>query len=213
MSTVARDIRNVTSSKRVQKACKPCSKSKTKCDEARPCQRCVRKGIPSECVDELSRMEKRRRANEEQLGNPFKSSRTLPDNRSCESGISLVDWILASTRPHSSAVTSTGESTTSTNMESLRQGSADDAPSMKQVRSSPYNEEEFLVGDAAQWSGMEEGSSFYSSIFPEPDEHGGTHFSSLNRAVDSPFTDLEFEVSRLATYSEDWREPTNADDS
>jgi hypothetical protein len=38
-------------SRRARVACVPCSKLKQRCDDSRPCSRCVKKGKEAECVD------------------------------------------------------------------------------------------------------------------------------------------------------------------
>lgn len=110
---------NLTRRPRVAKACLPCSRSKTKCDENRPCrvrlqvlwrttvkadckyipsmvmQRCVRKGISAECIDGQTKAMKRRRELETNLLELYENGRYLPAN-GLATDVSLVDIVLAS---------------------------------------------------------------------------------------------------------------------
>eukprot|EP01138_Halocafeteria_seosinensis_P005248 gb/GECG01005365.1/.p1 GENE.gb/GECG01005365.1/~~gb/GECG01005365.1/.p1 ORF type:complete len:218 (+),score=22.29 gb/GECG01005365.1/:1-654(+) len=87
LSERGRSSSDVTATKRVKRACVPCSKSKTKCDDGRPCQRCLRKGISAQCVDRVTSRDKREVCQQ--------NTPVLPDN-SFGNIFSLVDWMLAS---------------------------------------------------------------------------------------------------------------------
>eukprot|EP01138_Halocafeteria_seosinensis_P014987 gb/GECG01015299.1/.p1 GENE.gb/GECG01015299.1/~~gb/GECG01015299.1/.p1 ORF type:complete len:203 (+),score=15.66 gb/GECG01015299.1/:1-609(+) len=65
MAASEHKARNSPSVKRtrgtVQRACEPCNKLKKRCDSGRPCERCIRRGMESECKDIVTKAEEKRK--------------------------------------------------------------------------------------------------------------------------------------------------------
>lgn len=133
---------NLTRRPRITRACLPCAKAKTRCDDGRPCevsdtdmshmtnfqwglfkpflQRCRKKGITSECVDVETKVEKRfRDMRESCLSGDQQVPKWLPSNRIAK-GISLIDFVVPPKAAQVQQNTGTGSNVSASSMTSGR---------------------------------------------------------------------------------------------
>eukprot|EP01138_Halocafeteria_seosinensis_P001310 gb/GECG01001346.1/.p1 GENE.gb/GECG01001346.1/~~gb/GECG01001346.1/.p1 ORF type:complete len:404 (+),score=47.39 gb/GECG01001346.1/:1-1212(+) len=85
----------------LKRACRPCSASKVKCDKGRPCSRCIERNKTDECVDVLTKAEKRRRQLLDTISNSALLGQYLPE--SSHSEYSLSEWVLESRGIHAAS--------------------------------------------------------------------------------------------------------------